>query len=650
MIDIFKELKQVQELLKIEQEEDRQQYKLKALKSSITERKAMGLCWYPVVISKEEIGFGNKVVLELERTSDRDQLHLFQPGKTASLFTNSGSNSGERTNLSGVVLSVKRNKVLFATNKEDLPDWIDNGRLGVELTFDEISYREMEIALKKVQEAQGSRLAELRDIMLGVKSASFTNAPMEEIQELNGSQNEAVRKISQANDVAIIHGPPGTGKTTTLVQAILHTLKTQKRLLVTAPSNTAVDLLTEKLANEGINVIRIGNPSRVSDVLLEHTLDAQVMAHRAYKDLKNLRKTAEEYKRMAFQFKRKFGHQERAQRQLYKSESHRLLEEADNVEHYITDDLLDHVQVITCTLVGAANKAIRHLKYDTVFIDEAAQALEPACWIPISRANRVVLAGDHCQLPPTIKSLEADKGGLSTTLFEKCIERQPEVSVMLKTQYRMHHHIMEFSNGQFYGGELVAHESVHSSDLHGYSSLFAPGMAVEFIDTAGCGYNETEIPDSLSSANPEEADLLINHLSRLLQDYDEDDEVAPLKIGVIAPYRAQINYLQDKVEHTPRLQELFRKRQLSIGTVDSFQGQERDIICMSLVRSNERGEIGFLADVRRMNVAMTRARRKLIIVGDSATLSLNPFFAELLTYVESIGAYKSAWELTESLP
>ncbi|SIQ96599.1 AAA domain-containing protein [Pontibacter lucknowensis] len=646
MIDIFEELRQVKDLLKIEQEEDRQQYKLKALKSTITERKEMGLCWYPVFISKEEIGFGNKVVIELERTSDRDQLHLFQPGKTASLFIN----NGDKSSLSGVVLGVKRNKVILATNKEDLPDWVGTGRMGIELTFDEISYREMEIALKKVQEANGTRLAELRDIMLGIKPAAFTDEKLEEIQVLNESQNEAVQKIAQARDVAIIHGPPGTGKTTTLVQAILHTLKSQKRLLVTAPSNTAVDLLTEKLANEGVNVIRIGNPSRVSDVLLEHTLDAQVMAHRAYKDLKNLRKTAEEYKRMAYQFKRKFGHQERAQRQLYKSESHRLLDEADNVEHYITDDLLDNVQVITCTLVGAANKAIRHLTYDTVFIDEAAQALEPACWIPISRTNRVVLAGDHCQLPPTIKSLEADKGGLSVTLFEKCINRQPEVSVMLKTQYRMHHHIMQFSNQQFYGGELVAHESVHSAELHGYSTIFAPDMAVEFIDTAGCGYNEAEMPETQSSANPEEGDLLINHLSNLLKNYDEEEEVAPLKIGVIAPYRAQINYLQDKVEHTPRLHELHQKRQLSIGTVDSFQGQERDIICMSLVRSNERGEIGFLADERRMNVAMTRARRKLIIVGDSATLSTNPFFAELIAYVESIGAYKSAWELTESMP
>jgi ATP-dependent RNA/DNA helicase IGHMBP2 len=646
MRDIFEELKQVQELLKIEQEEDRQQYKIKSLKSTIQERKDMGFCWYPVVISKEEIGFGNKVVIELERTSGRDQLHLFQTGKAAALF----SNSGERNSLNGVIVGLKRNKILLATNKEDLPDWIDDGKLGIDLTFDEMSYREMEFALKKTIEATKSRHAELRDVLLGIKEPVFTDAKVPEIAALNDSQNEAVRKVAQAKDVAIIHGPPGTGKTTTLVQAILYTLKTQKRLLVTAPSNTAVDLLTEKLANEGVNVIRIGNPSRVSDVLLEHTLDAQIMDHKAYKDLKTVRKTAEEYKRMAYQFKRKFGHEERMQRQLYKAESNRLLDEADNIEHYITEDLLEHVQVITCTLVGAANKAIRHLHYDTVFIDEAAQALEPACWVPISRTNRVVLAGDHCQLPPTVKSFLADQKGLSKTLFEKCIERQPNVSVMLKTQYRMHHHIMQFSNEQFYNGELTAHESVHSSDLHGYDTFFKPGLAVEFIDTAGCGYNEVVNPEAQSSANPEEADLLLNHLQLLLKDYVQDEEVAPLRIGVIAPYRAQINYLQDKVEHMPHLHELYQKRELSIGTVDSFQGQERDIIYISMVRSNETGEIGFLSDIRRMNVGMTRAKKKLVIVGDSATLSNHPYYDAFLKYTESINAYKSAWELTECLP
>lgn len=644
MSEILYELKQVQELLKIEQEEDRQQYKIKSQKSTIAERKAMGFCWYPVSISKEEIGFGNKVVLELERTKDKDQLHLFQTGKTAALF----SNSGERHNLSGVIVGMKRNKLLLATNKEDLPDWVQEGRLGIELTFDEMSYREMEIAMKKVMDAYKTRLAELRDVLLGDVPAAFTEEQSDIIPALNDSQNEAVRKIVQARDVAIIHGPPGTGKTTTLVQAILKTLETQKRLLVTAPSNTAVDLLTEKLANEGVNVIRIGNPSRVSDVLLEHTLDAQIMSHRSYKSLKEYRKTADEYKRLAYQYKRKFGHEERAQRQLFKSESHRLLEEADRVEDYITEDLLNNVQVITCTLVGAANKAIRHLTYDTVFIDEAAQALEPACWIPISRAQRVVLAGDHCQLPPTVKSFEAEKGGLGKTLFEKCIERQPEVAVMLKTQYRMHHEIMEFSNRQFYRGELTAHESVHSSNLHQFNPNFASGLAVEFIDTAGCGYNEVEAPESASSANPDEANLLLNHLMLLLQDYDPvaaDKE--HLRIGVIAPYRAQINYLQDRVEHMPLLHDLRQKRALSVGTVDSFQGQERDVIYISMTRSNDKGEIGFLSDIRRMNVAMTRAKKKLVIVGDSATLSHHPFYAAFLAYVESINAYRSAWELAE---
>ncbi|PRY15692.1 putative DNA helicase [Pontibacter ummariensis] len=647
MSEILYELKQVEELLKIEQEEDRQQYKIKSLKSTIAERKEMGFCWYPVTITKEELGFGNKVVVELERTKDRDQLHLFQVGKTAALF----SNNGERQSLNGVIVGLKRNKVQLATNKEDLPDWIDDGRLGIDLTFDEMSYREMEIAMKKVTEAYKSRLAELRDIILGDMKPRFTDAQLEDIPSLNPSQNEAVRKIVQAKDVAIIHGPPGTGKTTTLVQAILRTLETQRRLLVTAPSNTAVDLLTEKLANVGVNVIRIGNPSRVSDVLLEHTLDAQIMEHRSYKNLKDYRKTAEEYKRLAFQYKRKFGPEERAQRQLFKAESKRLLDEADRIEEYITEDLLNNVQVITCTLVGAANKAIRHLEYDTAFIDEAAQALEPACWIPITRAKRVVLAGDHCQLPPTVKSFEAEKGGLSRTLFEKCIERQPEVAVMLKTQYRMHHEIMEFSNQQFYKGELHAHESVHSSDLYSYKDIFAPGLAVEFVDTAGCGYNEVETPESQSSANPDEANLLLNHLTQLLKDYSHEEEgTEPLRIGVIAPYRAQINYLQDRVEHLPLLHELKQKRHLSVGTVDSFQGQERDIIYISMTRSNESGEIGFLADIRRMNVAMTRAKKKLVIVGDSATLSQNPFYAAFLTYVESIGAYRSAWELTECMP
>ncbi|MDB5263898.1 MAG: DNA-binding protein [Adhaeribacter sp.] len=651
MFEIQEELNRVSKLLKLEQDEDLAQYKLKSTRSSIQERKQNGLCWYPVTITKTEIGFGNKVVVEIERTGSRDQLHLFQTGKGAAIFSNAQGKQGHDSHLlSGVIMTLKRNKLTLATTKEDLPDWIEEGKLGIDLTFDEMSYKEMEIAMRKVTEAEDNRLAQLRDILYGAQAAVFyPKAHFEPDPTLNDSQNEAIKKIEAAKDVAIIHGPPGTGKTTTLVQAIMRTLQREKRLLVTAPSNTAVDLLTEKLAAQGINVIRIGNPSRVSDILLHHTLDAQIMGHKAYKEVKEIRKQAEEYKSMAFQFKRKFGWEEREQRRLLKEQSRALLADAELTERYITDDLLDRVQVITCTLVGSANRVIRHLTYDTVFIDEAAQALEPACWIPLTRANRVVLAGDHCQLPPTVKSLAAEKGGLEVTLFQKCIHRQPDLAVMLRTQYRMHQNIMQFSNQQFYDGQLEAHASVAQSDLHAFNSLFPPDLAVEFVDTAGCGYNEKSFAEGASTANPEEADLLLQHLQHLIKDYTPAENDVPLKIGIISPYRAQINYLKDEVEHNELLHEWQTRRQLTIGTVDSFQGQERDIIYISMVRSNDTGEIGFLSDIRRMNVAMTRARKKLVILGDSATLTQHPFYHAFVGYAESINAYRSAWELMEAL-
>src|SRR6478736_2180017 len=360
---VKEELSQVQTLLKMEQEEDLEQYKLKSAKSPIAERKKSGLCWYPITITKTEIGFGGKVVVEIERQGGRDQLHLFQTGKAASIFTNSNSDQGHNSNqLNGVIMTLKRNKLTLATNKEDLPDWIEDGKLGIDLTFDEMSYREMEFALKKVIETEGTRLAYLRDVLYGAQPAAFkNNISFRPIPHLNDSQNEAVKNIEAAKDVAIIHGPPGTGKTTTLVQAVLRMLETESRLLVCAPSNTAVDLLTEKIAEQGVNVIRIGHPSRVSEMLLQHTLDAQIMNHREYKQLKLLRKNAEEYKGMAFQHKRKFGWEEREQRRLLKEESKLMLQEADEIERYITDDLVSRVQVITCTLVGSANRVIRHL-------------------------------------------------------------------------------------------------------------------------------------------------------------------------------------------------------------------------------------------------------------------------------------------------
>jgi superfamily I DNA and/or RNA helicase len=648
---IEKELRRVQSLLKLEQEEDLAQFKLKNAKASIQERQQRGLTWYPVTITSEDVGFGGKVVLELERPAGQQGLHLFQVGKNAALFGNiPGRAATDRPTLSGVITSVRRNKLTLTTSKEDLPDWVsEGGKLGIDLTFDEVSYREMDYALGKVMGAYGDRLADLRDILLGAKPARFRQEKADDLfypSPLNESQLAAVRHVQAAQDIAIIHGPPGTGKTTTLVQAILETIRRERRVLVCAPSNTAVDLLTEKLAERGVNVIRMGNPSRVSDLLLEHTLDAQVMAHKRYGELRSMRQTAEQYREEAGKHVRNFGWEEREHRRHLKEEAKALHQEADGLERYITEDLLDQVQVITCTLVGASNRNIRHLTYETVFIDEAAQALEPGCWIPIAKANRVVLAGDHQQLPPTVKSERA--GALRETLFEKAINRQPEASRMLTVQYRMHEQIMQFSSEQFYDGRLVAAPTVAHAGLDAYDLQFAPDLPVEFLDTAGFGMQEITIPESRSTANPEEADLLLRRLAQLLEPYDQaEHENDPLSIGVIAPYRAQINYLKDAVEENDELSGLLLHRQLSVGTVDSFQGQERDIIAISLTRSNSNGEIGFLSDIRRMNVAMTRARKKLLLIGDSSTLGAHPFYKAFLDYVERVGGYRTAWELQE---
>ncbi len=648
--------------MQLEQKEDQAQFKLKNASASIKERRRRGLTWYPVTITQEDIGFGGKVVLELERPAHRQDLHLFQVGKNACLFSNAPGYSGthsasDRPVLIGVVTSVRRNKLLLATTKEALPDWVLDGStpngstLGIDLTFDEVSYREMNQALSAVMLAHGNRLAELRDVLLGARQASFRAHKADVLfypSALNDSQLLAVRHVLSAQDVAIVHGPPGTGKTTTLVQAILETVRRERRVLVCAPSNTAVDLLTEKLAERGVNVIRLGNPSRVSDLLLQHTLDAGVMAHPSYPKMHAMRQTAEQHRDTANEHVHHFGFEERQHRQWLRDEARTLRQAADDLERFMTEDVLESVQVITCTLVGASNRHIRHLSFETVFIDEAAQALEPGCWIPIAKGQRVVLAGDHHQLPPTVKSEKAAREGLRETLFEKCIQRQPQTARMLTMQYRMHTQIMGFSSEKFYGGQLVPHASVRHAGLEAYDLRFAPDLPVEFIDTAGCGFLELAIPESRSTANPEEAHMLLERLAQLLERCDPTEhDQRPLSIGVIAPYRAQINYLKDAIEDSAMLNDLLLQRRLSVGTVDSFQGQERDIIAITLTRSNPQGEIGFLSDIRRMNVGMTRARRKLLLVGDSSTLCKHPFFGELLAYVKGVGGYRTAHEMAK---
>lgn len=633
------QLQKTLELIKLERQADLDYYRQKVLLRSLQQRTKEGTTWYPVRLKRDYIGTGERLIVEIDRTSHMDQPHAFQSGKSVSFFSNAAGKP-ERDHVNGVINYVRDNTMVITLNADDLPDWIEDSLLGVDVMFDEMSYREMEFALKEVMKAEDNRVAELREILLGSEMAGIDQTSYGHLKDarLNPSQVVALEKIIGARDVGFIHGPPGTGKTTTLVQAISHVLQNENQVLVCAPSNAAVDLLADKLSEQKLSVIRIGHPARVTEQSLSKTLDAKIADHPSYRELRALRKKMEQLKGQALKYKRDFGYQERQQRKLLMQESKALKADADLLEFYIVNDLLQSTQVICSTLVGSSHPVLRGKKFQTAFIDEAAQALEPACWIPILRASRVIFAGDHQQLPPTIKSNEAARLGLSKTLFEKGIERQPEMAAMLKVQYRMHQDIMKFSSAYFYNDELVAHDSVKAELLNAAES------PVEFIDTAGCGYNEAQDPETLSRFNEEEARLLISLVETLVERVGLDVWLDKgVSLGIITPYRAQVDHLNKLAEASATLEPLHRL--ITINTVDAFQGQERDVIAISFVRSNEKSEVGFLGDIRRTNVAMTRAKKKLIMVGDSATLGSHPFYNELLDFVQAGGFYKSAFEI-----
>ena len=636
-MNILSELQHTLQLIKLEREADLEQYRQKVLLTPLHRKTKEGICWYPVKLRKDYIGTGERLIIEVERTTELEQKHVFQSGKMVSVFSNA-QQKPEKQNMSGVINYVRDNQMIITLNVDDLPDWIDQGMLGVDVMFDEMSYREMEYAMKKVMKAEDNRLAVLRDILLGKEKTSVAqNIDHAVVDQLNESQVRALQHLMTCQDVGIIHGPPGTGKTTTLVAAISEVVKTEKQVLVCTPSNASIDLLVEKLSEKGLQVVRIGHPARVTEQTLSKTLDARIAAHPNYKELRMMRKKMEQLRTLASKFKRNFGYKEKQERQMLRQDANALKADADVLEFYIINDILQHSDVVACTLVGASHPTLRGKRYQTVFIDEAAQALEPACWIPILRAERVIFAGDHFQLPPTIKSQEAATSGLAKTLFEKCIERHPEAASMLQVQYRMHEDIMSFPSKYFYSDKLVAHESVQ---FH----LLADQPPIQFVDTAGCGYYEKQNTETLSRYNDEEATLLINLLENLVESVGVEAWIAMNStLGIITPYSAQVEILLKLANQSEILNEVASL--ISINTVDAFQGQERDVIAISLVRSNEHGEIGFLSDIRRTNVAMTRARKKLIMVGDSGTLSTHTFYDQLITYVQQKEYYFSAFEV-----
>jgi superfamily I DNA and/or RNA helicase len=481
---------------------------------------------------------------------------------------------------------------------------------------------------------------QFRDLVYGELRPRQKEVKPLNLPDLNFSQVLACQKIAAAEDMAVVHGPPGTGKTTTLIAAIEQAVMAQQRILVCAPSNAAVDLLVEKLVDRDIATLRLGHPARVEEKILNQTLDAKLAFHESYRDLKKLRKETESYLHLAKQYKRNFGPEERAQRKLLYQEVSRIREAAEQLEEYIRTDIYQKTQVFASTLVGAGSNYLKGMVFDLVFIDEAAQGLEAATWIPILKAKKVVFAGDHCQLPPTIKSQEAARQGLSITLFEKIIQRHPAAAQMLQVQYRMPEAIMGFSNGQFYDGQL---EAAENTIRHAFSKEEA---VLEWVDTAGSGYSEQSEAESLSTFNPEEAKFACQYLNdTILRIGFGLFKEKGWTIGLIAPYSAQVRRLRHLIFDTYEFPNLRAFSELiTIDTVDGFQGQERDLMLLSMTRSNERGEIGFLSDKRRMNVALTRAKRKMIVVGDSSTLAQHAFFDALLRYVEEKGSYRSVWE------
>ena len=639
-------LMQQRTLLQLEYYTEKEAFRKLTEQMGMQRKVKRGDAWYPLRVGKSFYNSLNQRAIEVFRTSDQDIEHNFEFGRPVMFFKVKNEEGRVKNStlkyfsFTGTVNYVDGDRMVITV--PDSAPLLDlqqaTEEIGIQLSFDETSYKLMFEALDRTMKAKNNRLAYIRDLFYShQKAAKFTFEPMR-FPWLNPTQEKAVNEVLWAKDVAIVHGPPGTGKTTTLVEAINETLMRESQVLVCAQSNMAVDWISEKLVDRGVNVLRIGNPTRVNDKMLGFTYERRFEAHPDYPQLWAIRKAIRELRK-----NRKKGSES------YHQKLERLKSRATELEIRINSELLGEARVIACTLVGSAHRLLEGMKFGTLFIDEAAQALEAACWIPMRRASRVILAGDHCQLPPTVKSIAALRAGLGKTLMERIAENKPEVVTLLKIQYRMNEEIMRFSSDWFYHGE------VESAPQIKYRSILEDDSPITWIDTSNeenqvtiegddvvsgekrddMNFHEQFVGESFGRINKAEADLTLLTLAEYLTQVGKRRVLEEsIDVGIISPYRAQVQYLKRLLKKY----EFFKpyRRLISVNTVDGFQGQERDVILISLVRSNDEGQIGFLKDLRRMNVAMTRARMKLIILGDKSTMTKHPFYQKLWEYVEGL--------------